>query len=199
MKKFLLAISLLASAGLISAKTASIDIPRYSEVLPGYTPEVVEERLAASPLHAVEGLWRFPGEGSILAIERPATRRPLGERQDIYLMVAVAPVDRAVRPGTVMGVLAATAKKDVYDCRLYTSSTDDGRLLTSPKKFLLQLADDNRIVFKPYGKKLKIRWWKLFPYMFRRVFTQEGTIPDDLDGCVRVFPEPLPPIEPRYL
>ncbi|MDE6326013.1 MAG: hypothetical protein K2M02_07560, partial [Duncaniella sp.] len=102
-------------------------------------------------------------------------------------------------PGTVMGILAATAKKDVYDCRLYTSSTDDGRLLTSPKKFLLQLADDNRIVLKPYGKKLKIRWWKLFPYMFRRVFTQDGTTPADLDGCVRVFPEPLPPIEPRYL
>ena len=86
MKNFLLAISLLASAGFISAKTATIDIPRHSEVLPGYTPEVVEERLAAGPLHTVEGLWRFPGEGSILAIERPASRRPLGERQDIYLM-----------------------------------------------------------------------------------------------------------------
>lgn len=199
MKKILLAISLLASAGLISAKTATLDIPRHSEVLPGYTPEVVEKRLAASPLHTIEGLWRFPGEGSIFAIERPDTRRPLGEQQDIYLMVAVAPVDRAVRPGTVMGILAATAKKDVYDCRLYTSSTDDGRLLTSPKKFLLQLADNNRIVFKPYGKKLKVRWWRMFPYMFRRIFTQEGSVPDDLDGCVRVFPEPLPPIEPRYL
>ena len=202
MKGLIVSLAMMALGGVTAASARSLapDLPASSEILDGYELPEVEQRLAETALHTVEGLWRFPGEGSVMAVERIGDATPAGGTADIYRMVAVLPVDRAVRPGTVMGMLVATARKDVYDCRLYTSASDDGRVLLSPKKLLIELTyDGTRMSFRPYGKKIRFRWWKMFPYMFSRLISVVETVPDGLDGCVRVFPEPFPPVNPRYL
>ncbi len=186
----ILAVFLLLPPGAAAAP----ELPPRSEVAGGYTADSVECRLASLPLHDVEGLWRFPGEGSTVAVERI----PAGAAT-AYRMVMVEPADRAVRPGTVTGILTATSKKGVYECSLYTSA-ESGGVLTSPKQFILTVgADGVRFSLRPRGKKLGFRWWRLLPYMFRYTIYREGYDPDDLGGCVRVFPEPSPPLQPRCL
>lgn len=197
---YLLLISIVVGVLSLTARDNPLELPSCSPVMDGYERDIVEARLRDEALHPVEGLWRFPGEGSVMAVERIDVPRPAGETVDVYRMVAVSPADRAVRPGTLMGILVATARKNVYDCRLYTSATDDGKQLRVPKKFLIILAEDGvRLSFRPYGKKIKFRWWRLFPYMFSRFVTVVDEQPEGLDGCVRVFPEPMPPLQPRYL
>lgn len=167
-----------------------------AQVLPGYQSiDSVEQRLASQPLGFPEGIWRFPSDGGTMVV----TRDP-GQNGDIYLLVALRPVDTGVRPGTVMGWLTGTGKRGVYDARIYSHYDERGYLLSRPKKFVATLVDgDTRLVLKSYGKGIEFNWWNLFPYMYRRVIKRSGNEPDDLKGCYRLFPEPIPPIEPRYL
>lgn len=185
------AVALAAPLALHAAKPGDT-----GKVLDGYADvEAVEQRLAATPMHVVEGVWRFPADGGTMAVVRDTA-----QAGDVYLMVALRAADRSVRPGTVMGWLTATARRGVYDARVYTRSDDTRRVLFKPKKYLATLDDgDTRLVMKEYGHKLEFRWWNLFPYMYRRVLRRTGSVPDDLGGCVRLFPEPLPPTQPRYL
>lgn len=178
-------------------------VPRMSETLSGYDSAAeVTERLATLPLHAVEGLWRFASEGTLMAIER-GDDRPL--RTDdagttIYRLIVVRAADSSLRPGTVMGYLTPTAKRGVYDARIYTGQSDSGTSLHSPKKFTLTLADsDSRLAISSYGSSLRFNWWRLLPYMYRYIFTRKEKSPGDISGCLRVFPAPAIPSKPRYL
>ena len=45
---------------------------------------------------------------------------------------------------------------------------------------------------------LQINVWNLIPYLYRRVVRRNAPRPD-VDGCVRIFPEPVKPRFPRYL
>lgn len=177
--------------------------PDRSERLDGYdTPGIVTSRMASAPLHTVEGLWRFATEGSLMAIERTDSR-PLDPDEagvDTYRMVIVRAADISLRPGTIIGYLTPTARRGVYDARIYTSRSDDGTRLHSPKKFTLTLGDDNsRLAIATYGNSLRFNWWRLLPYMYRRVVTPREKSPGDINGCLRVYPAPATPIEPRYL
>lgn len=178
-------------------------VPRSSERLSGYDSAAsVTERLAALPLHAIEGLWRFASEGTLMAIERSEVR-PLHADDagtSMYRMIVVRAADPTLRPGTVMGYLTPTAKRGVYDARIYTGQSDSGTMLHSPKKFTLTLSDsDSRLAISSYGNSLKFNWWRLLPYMYRYIFTRKEKSPGDISGCLRVFPTPAIPTEPRYL
>lgn len=143
----------------------------------------------------IEGLWRLPMNGGTIAIER---NRDLPG--DHYFMVAVEPENRQLRPGTVVGELNSTGRKGYYDAKIMTAATEDNRTLKSPKNYTLSLeSNDTRLIMRPYGKKWEVRWWTILPYMYRRLIKRITTLPDDLAGCHRLFPEPVPPIEPLYL
>lgn len=178
-------------------------VPSVSERLEGYeNPDVVIDRLSAIPLHSIEGVWRFAAEGTLMAIERTEDRglHPEEAGTMTYRMIVVRAADLSLRPGTVMGYLAPTAKRGVYDARIYTGRTDAGTQLHSPKKFTLTLGDtDSRLAISSYGNSLRFNWWRLLPYMYRYVFSRKEKSPGDIEGCLRIYPAPAIPAEPRYL
>lgn len=197
------ALFLCAPAAKRIEKSVLENVPGRSQVVSGYSkPDSVADRLAQMPLHAVEGLWRFASEGSLMAIERNSDRAA-GEYEaetTVYRMVIVRAADMALRPGTVMGYLTPTAKRGVYDARIYTSRLDNGTTLHAPKKFTVTLTDDDsRISISDYGSSLRFNWWQLLPYMYRYLFTRQEKNPGAIQGCLRVFPAPSIPSEPRYL
>lgn len=178
-------------------------VPQLSECLSGYdTPGEVTGRMAAMPLHSIEGLWRFAAEGTLMAIERTDDRSLSADDAGsvTYRMVVVSAADLSLRPGTVMGYLSPTAKRGVYDARLYTGRTDAGTALHSPKSYTVTLADsDSRLSLNRYGTSYHFNWWRLLPYMYSRLISRTERKTSGTEGCVRVYPAPAVPLEPRYL
>ena len=162
------------------------------DCLPGYESIAkVTSRMAASPLHDIEGIWE-------MAIERdPAT----DGASALYRMIVINSASISTRQGTVIGYLTPTSRRGSYDARIYTALSDDHRRLIRPSRNVISLSDDgSRITFKPYGRTLRFNWWRLLlPYMYRSVITPIEHPRGDLDGCVRVYPAPATPLNPRYL
>ena len=206
-----LILTLLFSGGTLSAspipkgiEEKPLDrVPQLSERLPGYdTVSEVTERMAEMPLHSIEGLWRFAAEGTLMAIERTDDRGiPTDEAGSVtYRMVVVSAADLSLRPGTVMGYLSPTAKRGVYDARLYTGRTDAGTALHSPRTYTVTLTDsDSRLSLNRYGTSYRFNWWRLLPYMYSRLISRTDKKASGIEGCLRVYPSPAIPMEPRYL
>ena len=155
-------------------------------------------RLRQMPLHPVEGLWQFPGEPAVIEIRRDSAHVSGGE-VGRYLMILIRPVSKTADAGTTVGTLVPTGKYGVYDARIY-SELPSGRHRVRPASCLLSLDDEeSRLVMKSYGKKLHFKWWRLMPYMFRFTFTETEIRRGDVDGLVRIYPEPAIPINPVYL
>lgn len=200
-------LGLIATALIMGTMTAGArnprpapDVPATSLTLSGYEDtDSVRARMAASPLHIVEGLWRFPADGGLMAVERC----DLGgerERASQYRLVVVDAANRILSPGTVMGYLWATAKRGVYEARLYTSVNREGTQLCNPKYFTLTLDDqESRLSFRKHKTGVRLNLWRLLPFMFRFSVVRQDNRPDDLDGCVREYPMPALPAEPIYL
>lgn len=176
------------------------DVPATSVILSGYDdPDSVRARMAASPLHIVEGLWRFPADGGLMAVER-CDISGAGDGASQYRLVVVDAANRILSPGTVMGYLWATSKRGVYEARLYTSVNSEGTSLGSPKYFTLTLDDqESRLSFRKHKTGVRLNLWRLLPFMFRFSVVRQDNRPDDLDGCVREYPMPALPAEPIYL
>lgn len=176
-------------------------VPSRSEILAGFGGDSARMRLASMPLHVVEGVWEFASEGTLMAIERVGSET--SDRRSastLYRMVVVRGADMTLRPGTVMGYLATTSKRGVYDARIFTSRSDDGSSLSSPKRFTMTLTvEDTRLTIKEYGKRYVFNWWRLLPYMYRYLISRRERSSGDIEGCVRVFPVPAIPVEPIYL
>ena len=154
----------------------------------------VRTRIAASGPHAIEGLWTFPGSGSVMAIERmPGSA---GE----YELRIVTCDDRAVRPGTLLGVMDASGDKNTFDARIYTHGDSDTGVLSSAKRFTLRLdSEGTHLAFERTKGKYRINLWRLMPYLFRftvRAKDRTGVAPS---GCVRLDSERGTAERPRYL
>ena len=167
--------------------------------LDGYeSPDSVRARMASMPLHDIEGLWEMTGEGSLMAIERdPAT----DGASAVYRMIVVRSASVSVREGTVIGYLTPTSQRGQYDARIYSSLSEDHTRLIRPTRNVITLGDEgSRITFRSYGRKLRFNWWRLLlPYMYRTLITPIERSRGDLDGCIRVYPTPSTPLNPRYL
>lgn len=167
--------------------------------MPGYeSVERIISRMSAAPLHDIEGLWEMAGEGTLMAIERdPAT----DGASALYRMIVVRSATVGVREGTVMGYLTPSSQRDSYDARIYTGLSDDHTRLIRPSRNVITIGDDgSRITFKPYGRTLRFNWWRLLlPYMYRTLITPQEHSKGDIDGCIRVYPTPANPLNPRYL
>ncbi len=194
-------VTILALAGVepLSARD-NMSLPRGSWMVAGYaSPDSVESRLSALPLHDVEGLWCFPGSGAMVAVERTADPAVALAGIDTYLIVVVRAADRSVRPGTVMGALRRGASRNAFEAQLYTS-TARGGVLKNPRTVDVALVDDNAYMqFKPRKSRWQFNPWALLPYMFRRLVRPNGDSREPSVGCYRVWPEPAVPINPRYL
>ncbi len=190
-----------AAKGRVVEQSIVDAIPPVSTIAGGYNRvDSVTSRMACRPLHSVEGVWVFPSEGTMMAIERPFEGEEREAEATIYRMVVVRAADPTLRPGTVMGWLTPTAKRGVFDCRIYTSTKPDGVTLCHPKNYTLTLTDsDSRLEIASYGTKFRFNWWRLLPYMYRYLVTRQEKSPGNIYGCVRVYPAPEIPAEPRYL
>lgn len=171
-------------------------------VAEGYSNiDSVRQRMSGMPLHELEGIWQLTGDGgSIIAIERiPATGTSDG--LTVYRMAVIESSEISVLPGTVIGYIAPSAKARQYDARIFTSRSDDYAMLTHPSRNLLTLSDDGtRLSFRPTSLKLRLNWWRLLlPYLYRGLVSPSTTERQVEDGCVRLYPTPLPPLNPRYL
>ena len=176
-------------------------LPPVSEIVTGYaSADEVRQRRRQAPLHAVEGSWQFPSTGAVVAIELDESKGEGGYAVR-YRMVIIKSPQRTIRPGTVMGIIAPTAKKNVYAAEIYTSG-NGGTRLRSPRGFTLTLADNAHLSFtKNSGLKVYTNLFRLIPYLSRvsfRIYSQQHA-PRDLDGCLRVYPVPVEPVNPIYL
>lgn len=198
MNPLLTAIAILACAVPTGhRRPASGDIPAASQaVITEMDYRSVTARMAEAALHRVEGVWMFPGDGSLIAVERI----PASDGSTEYVMAVVRASNRTLQPGTVIGRLWPTALRDTFEARLYTSASDDGETLSGAQTFTVNLTDsDSRLQILHHRKHIKLNWWTLLPYMFRRLVREIDETPRNLDGCVRVYPQPAIPAEPRYL
>lgn len=129
---------------------------------------------------ALEGVWHVTtdDEGAFSIIRDPHTSH--------YLILVTNSADRTIKPGSVMGVAAATAHKGAYDARIYTSANRGE--LSKPKRFTLTLSPDGLLSFRPVNKGLKFNIWRMLPYMFRRAVRTVDDRDPSLDGAVRIYP-----------
>lgn len=132
----------------------------------------------------IEGIWRVPGEGSVLGI-RPAGR-------DKYELVIVDCQSPSILPGTVMGHATSTAKAGVYDADLYTKVAD-GALKKSADFIIKVSPEGDRFTLTHYFKGKVVRLWRLLPYLFRYSVADKDERPRDIDGCIRIWPETCSP------
>lgn len=199
-RSLLLLLLLAFMAGSVArARDGALDrLPATSELIDGYREDSVTARLASMPLHDIEGLWEFVGQGTVMAIERdPLTRGA----STLYRMVAVRARDLSLRPGTILGYLTPASGRGVYDARIYSGTTDEGTRLKNFARYTVTLTDESsRLMLKPYGRILRFNWWRLvLPYMYRTLITPIERSPGALEGCVRLYPTPAVPANPRYL
>lgn len=152
------------------------------------------------PLQDVEGLWRFPANGTIIALERD---------DDVASRFKIVVVDSpypSMDPGYLLGYAYSTAKRGVMDATL-TEIISEGSLKKGQRKknrrFTVSLNDNDALSFSPADKGVKIswNWWRLFPYMFRFNIRNVDERQKGLDGALRVWPrsQTIPPAQPRYL
>ncbi len=175
------------------------NVPSRSVRLAGYSREGVEHYLLHGPVHRLEGMWMFTASDALVAIERFADGEEANGRMPRYRIVIVASPCRSMVPGTVMGYIGVTSRKNVYDAMIYTVT--EGATLTTPRRFTVRLGDnDTRLSFTPVKKGLAVSVRRLFPYLFRVGIREYDTREESLDGCVRVGANGVSVIsEPRYL
>lgn len=166
--------------------------------LPGYSDRTeVQKRIASSGPHRIEGIWRFAESGATIAIEREEGGDAHGAVA--YRMTVIRSDNRSIRPGTLMGIITPSAKSDVFDANIYTSSRRNSSL-DAPKRFTLTLAEQgSRLVFARVKSKYSLNLWRMLPYMFRYAVRRNDRTGEAPYGCIKVFPAPAVPAEPRYL
>lgn len=158
----------------------------------GYSEREVTGRLADAPLAPIEGLWRLVPDGATIVIERS------GGSADRFEIVVVKSPDRSVRPGTVMGSIAAGSDADVYDARIFTQRRD-GRYFM-PRSFTLTLDDTaGRLEFRKHKSRLRINLWHFVPFLWRHSVRLNANEREYMPGAVRLYPSPAKPLEPVYL
>lgn len=188
---------------LIITLTVSLDavakLPKLSGApLQGYDMASVKRAMDSRPLHHIEGIWLMTDPSAKIAIELEDASNGISSMDaPAYRIVLLSSPNRALRPGTVMGRIVPAAKEGVYQTELYTSAT--GSRLSSPAAFTAELdKTDNRIVMTRHRSTFSVNLWRTLPYMWRYVIRKNRPAPT-YHGCVRIYPEPVPPLQPIYL
>lgn len=175
-------------------------MPCAGQTLPGYgCVDEVKTRLSTLTMRAIEGLWQFPANGTVIAVERDDSD---GTR---FRIVAIESPYLTMEEGELLGYATSTAKRNVFEAKLRSLKADGSarkNIIGKEADFTLTL-DDDALVFKPVKKGFKVswNWWRMFPYMFRVRVDKVDEKPAGLEGAVRLWPRSttVPPREPRYL
>ncbi len=171
------------------------NLPSKATVIENFSLPRLMSQLDSLPLHHIEGIWQFPATGVEVAVLRHDTGMPVSSDR-VYDMMVVASPNRAIRPGTIMGVVSASARRGEYDAKIYTKNI--GSMLTAPKRFTLSLSDeDSSLEIKPVKGRLIYNLWRLLPYLWRYA-VYPSREPSRVDGCIRIYPDPPAPLEPIY-
>lgn len=154
----------------------------------GRTPETdsdvamaIMEDISCRNADPIEGIWRLRGENSVIGIKAVGIDR--------YEMVVIDCPMPEVTPGTVMGTLRNVAKDGTYDADISTRLSGKGGMGKKTADFVLTLRDDGRVfTMRHYFKGTAVRLWRLVPYLFRYSVKNVDNRPEDMDGCVKVWP-----------
>lgn len=166
----ILILTALSAVGITARDLPEMDSPIALDIARGMEGRVPDP---------VEGIWRVAGEKSLIGI------RPSGP--DRYELVSIDCEAPAVLPGTVIGYASATARPRTYDADIFTKIYDG--VLRKSSRFLISVSDDgNRFTLRQYRQGKTLRLWRLIPYLFRYSISSVDTRPEDLDGCIRVWP-----------
>lgn len=152
----------------------------------------VAARIIASGLHPIEGIWQFPADGSLMAIER----RDDPSGATVYRLTVVSSADRTVRPGTLIGEATPAGDSTTFDARIST----DGQGRLSGGRFTIRLGEEaSRLAFTKARGEYYLDLTRLLPYMFRRVIRHRRATPQAAQICFKIIPQPAIPATPRYL
>lgn len=206
MPRFLLAciLAVIVTANAPTARAAGPDLPDTPLILPGYSvPDSVTARLSRLPLDAIEGLWQYTDEGSLIAVVARHRRLPSVRKADItgiYDVIVVNSADRAIRPGTIVGTIVRAGRRASYQARFYSKISRGTPTLGGHRDFTINLDPDGAyLTFKPRNGRFSINLLAiLLPPGYRYTVRQSPSNRPDR-GCVRIFPLPDLPVEPRYL
>lgn len=185
---------ILAITGWFCAFADSLDdclktaLPRHD----GFDLYTVESTFSDYAADAIEGVWHVTTDDEgVFSIVHDS-------HSGHYVILVTNSADRTIKPGSIMGVAAATARKGTFDARIYTSSNRGS--LSRPKRFTLTLLPGGQLSFRPVNKGLKFNVWRLLPYMFRRAVKSVNDRDPALDGAVRIYPKPAAATNgPTYL
>ena len=75
-------------------------LPPVSPRLEGYADlNQVRRHLSELPLHVIEGIWQFPSDGAVVAIERYTPEGILADGAVRYRMIVLRSPVRSIHPG----------------------------------------------------------------------------------------------------
>ncbi len=164
-----------------------------------YTIDSIKADMDSRPLHHIEGIWMMTETSAKVAIELDYSPAIGGRSSDApaYRIVLLTSPNRALRPGTIMGQIVPSAKEGVYQAEIYSSAI--GSRLSNPAKFTMELdKTDNRIVLTRHQNTFTVNLWRALPYMWRYV-VRKNQPATTYHGYVRLYPPPVPPLQPIYL
>lgn len=187
-------------AVIAGVSAAHARLPKLSPLpIRSYSIDSVKADMDSRPLHHIEGIWMMTETSAKVAIELDTAPMIGGRSSDAptYRIVLLTSPNRALRPGTIMGQIVPSAKEGIYQAEIYSSAI--GSRLSNPAKFTVELdKTDNRIVLTRHPNAFTVNLWRALPYMWRYVVRKNQPSPT-YHGCVRLYPPPVPPLQPIYL
>lgn len=184
----------------VGVSAANARLPKLSPMpVNTYTVDSIKADMDSRPLHHIEGIWMMTETSAKVAIELESgpTNSARSTDATAYRMVLLTSPNRALRPGTLMGRIVPSAKEGIYQAEIYSSAI--GSRLSNPAKFTVELdKTDNRIILTRHQNAFSVNLWRALPYMWRYVVRKNQPTPT-YHGCVRLYPPPVPPLQPIYL
>ncbi len=182
---------ILSSALPVQSRAKGPELPSTTIILSSMTrPDSVMAMIDRLPADAVEGVWKFGGDGAtILIVKRP---RSLKIAVD-YVVVSLGGADRSLHPGTVIGTINRGGERGAYRASFYKQHTGPEGL-TGKSEFTLHLDADNAFLrFEPRHSQWRFYLPALLPGIAGRMVHQ-GYMDRSCDGCHRLYHEPLTPV-----
>lgn len=138
----------------------------------------------------VEGVWRFPRGGAVLLICKSSV-----SSYDILILDSPR-LD--MKPGTKIGEMYETPKKNTYDGNLKLKSLGKSIKLKS-SDMVFKVTEDGYLCLYPYKTGYSISFKRLFYRLLKISIIDNGDKPDGLTGAKRVFPPVENPRDPICL
>ena len=197
----------LSAAIVVTLTTMAADLSKY---IPSTAPmlecydnlDSLKVELSHRPLTDIEGLWQMTQNNSIVIIE-PATLPDLTiAGGDVWQIVLVSSPRKSLFPGTVLGYITPSARKDRFDAWMYTTGAYG--VLKHHSRLTLDLTDELHIsLIKPKSKwRATVR--HSFYFLFRASVSARTNGSDidntPIDGFIKLYPAANgKPLKPVYL